>query len=205
MTSKINPTLKLILQWAEARNIIRGATPKDQFIKLISELGAFAYSLKQACDTVEDLQSSSLDNVSIATGIRKGIQDDIGDQTVVLTIVSAQLGLEFAELNAIDTMEWSDTQDGRLMLLLATYGKIGDALLKNDTEKFPFLLWSAREYLAALAEDFGGYSVCIEAAYNDIKDRTGVMYNGTFVKSTDARYNDILNIIKVENEIVFKP
>ena len=30
--------------------------------------------------------------------------------------------------------------------------------------------------------------VCAEYAYNEIKDRKGVMYNGVFIKETDPRY-----------------
>ena len=33
---------------------------------------------------------------------------------------------------------------------------------------------------------------CLEYAYNEIKDRQGVMYEGTFVKSEDPMYETIL-------------
>jgi hypothetical protein len=32
------------------------------------------------------------------------------------------------------------------------------------------------------------FTSCLEAAWNDIKDRKGIMYNGIFVKSTDPAY-----------------
>ena len=33
---------------------------------------------------------------------------------------------------------------------------------------------------------------CLEQAWNDIKDREGIMYEGVFIKSTDARYAEIV-------------
>lgn len=33
---------------------------------------------------------------------------------------------------------------------------------------------------------------CLETAYNDIKDRKGVMHNGVFIKSTDALYAELV-------------
>lgn len=33
---------------------------------------------------------------------------------------------------------------------------------------------------------------CLAAAYADIKDRKGLMYKGVFIKSTDPRYEELL-------------
>ena len=33
---------------------------------------------------------------------------------------------------------------------------------------------------------------CLGQAWNDIKDREGIMYEGVFIKSTDARYAEIV-------------
>ena len=33
---------------------------------------------------------------------------------------------------------------------------------------------------------------CLEQAWSDIKDREGIMYEGVFIKSTDARYTEIV-------------
>ena len=60
----------LIRQWAEARNIIKGATPEKQFVKLMEEIGELAEG--------------------IAKGRLPAIIDGIGDAVVVLTILAAQ-------------------------------------------------------------------------------------------------------------------
>lgn len=92
-----------IRKWAYARNIIEGATPEKQFIKLMEEIGELAEG--------------------IAKGRPDAIKDGIGDAVVVLTILAEQ-----------------------------NYLRIED---------------------------------CIEAAWEEIKDRKGQIRNGVFVKEAD--------------------
>jgi NTP pyrophosphatase (non-canonical NTP hydrolase) len=103
-------TYAKITQWANDRNIIAGSNAKDQFVKLISEIGELSDA--------------------ISKGDEPAIIDGIGDAIVVLTIIAAQYKLSIPD--------------------------------------------------------------CIDAAYNEIKDRKGVMYNGVFIKADDARYAGIL-------------
>ena len=48
-----------------------------------------------------------------------------------------------------------------------------------------------------------GYTIqeCLDIAYNDIKDRKGVMFNGCFVKETDERYESVKAQIESKKEI----
>jgi len=89
---------ELIKMWHHDRNLIEGATDKDQFAKLIQEAGELS------------------DNICKGNDIR----DDIGDMMVVL--------INIAERNGITISE------------------------------------------------------CLKTAYNDIKDRKGMMVDGVFVK-----------------------
>ena len=89
---------ELIKMWHHDRNLIEGATDKDQFAKLIQEAGELS------------------DNICKGNDIR----DDIGDIMVVL--------INIAERNGITISE------------------------------------------------------CLKTAYNDIKDRKGMMVEGVFVK-----------------------
>ena len=96
-------TTDLILEWAEARNLIQGSDSFRQLAKLMEETGELAGGIaKQKPDV---------------------ISDSIGDCMVVLTIIAAQNGL-------------------------------------NVTD-------------------------CLQAAYNEIKDRKGRMIDGVFVKEAD--------------------
>ncbi len=97
---KYKTQFQLIRNWAIERNLVEGATPEKQMLKMNEELGELSKAIGKS-DTPE-------------------IIDGLGDCVVVLTILAAQHGL-----------------------------KIED---------------------------------CIEAAYNEIKDRKGKMINGIFVK-----------------------
>lgn len=63
---------KKIEEWAEARNLINGATPQAQMLKMTEEVGELAHA--------------------IARGDAELAADAIGDCVVVLTILSVQLG-----------------------------------------------------------------------------------------------------------------
>lgn len=89
-----------ILLWAWERNLVNGANPASQAVKLMEEVGELAGGI---CKNKADV-----------------IKDSIGDAFVVLVIIAAQMG------------------------------------------------WSMAE--------------CVEAAYNEIKERKGKMVNGVFVK-----------------------
>lgn len=94
--------LERIKKWHYDRNLIDGATDKDQVCKLIQEVGELS------------------DNVCKG----KDIADDIGDCIVILTNIAERNGLSI--------------------------------------------------------------SMCVETAYNDIKDRKGMMVDGVFVKEADG-------------------
>lgn len=66
-----------VIQWAEDRNIIKGATPLAQQDKLEEEV-------KELRDALE-------------ADDREEVIDAIGDSTVVLIIQAAQLGLNFQD------------------------------------------------------------------------------------------------------------
>ena len=67
----------LIRQWAADRNLIAGATPQAQMLKLTEEVGELASS--------------------IARGNASGFIDSIGDCVVVLTILAAQHGVDIED------------------------------------------------------------------------------------------------------------
>ena len=67
--------------------------------------------------------------------------------------------------------------------LMEEGGELGRAILKNDQEEFIDAIGDMVVVLTNLAH-LGGTTIeeCIDAAYDEIKTRTGVMSNGTFVK-----------------------
>lgn len=87
-------TVEKIRQWAEDRNIIDGATPQAQFVKLIEEIGELAQGM--------------------AKSRIEAIKDGIGDAVVVLTILAAQHGLTIEECAAAAYNEIKDRK-GRMV------------------------------------------------------------------------------------------
>ena len=70
-------TISNIIQWADDRNLISGATPQAQMLKLTEEVGELA--------------------AGVARGQLDVVADSIGDAVVVLTILAAQYNLRLEE------------------------------------------------------------------------------------------------------------
>lgn len=172
--SNQNPNFELIRQWAEARNLIKGATPQAQFVKLIEEFGEFTTGLG-ALDTDE-------------------IKDGLGDTVVVLTILAAQLGTtiedciqyasdndeEVAMLNVEDTLTCAVRLTMNYFSYLATgISKKTPVLVARGIGNSYITLETAAN---CLNMDF---DECIQMAYDEIKDRKGKMVDGVFIKEAD--------------------
>ncbi|QOV06261.1 putative NTP pyrophosphohydrolase [Burkholderia phage Maja] len=175
-----------IRQWASDRNLIKGSDSKSQFLKLQSEKGELSNGILVA-DPDE-------------------IIDGIGDTSVVLTIIAAQNGVELTNdsiyekvtyMNGI--VERSCSFIDAMLSLDSQIGKLGDAIAKGQSVEAPIqksilqLNFLAQMYHVQMGvEPSNAYKFSLDRAWDDIKDRKGVMYNGVFVKSTDERYEAIL-------------
>lgn len=92
-----------IRRWANDRNIIDGATPQAQFVKLIEEVGELAEG--------------------IAKGRHAAVYDGIGDAVVVLTILAAQYGVEIE--HCIE-LAWNEIKDRKGKMVNGTFVKESD-------------------------------------------------------------------------------
>lgn len=167
-----------IEQWAEDRNIIKGSKPIDQAMKLFSEFGELA------------------DNVGKARDCR----DDIGDVFVVLTIMAKQTGIDV--FNSVSKKEFPLDEDiktivGRLSEQLTTL-----ALFSQEDRLPIFALNNSVSYLKLICL-VNRYTLqeCVQIAYNDIKDRKGIMHSGLFIKESDPSYQDILDNIEADKRM----
>jgi len=158
-------------QWAQDRNLINGCKPIDQAMKLFSEAGELA------------------DNI----GKGRDIKDDVGDVLVVMIIIAKQLG---ATLSSFNAPEWAEDTNKKLLLKLQ--GSLVDYVELAEYKSFPsgivkrilnILNGIARNHKTTLEE-------CLSVAYNDIKDRKGIMHNGIFIKSSDPAYSSIVKSIE---------
>lgn len=96
-------TIELIRQWAHDRNIIDGATPQAQFVKLIEEIGELAQG--------------------IAKSRPEAIADGIGDAVVVLTILAAQHGMLIEDCI---NLAYNEIKDRKGKMINGTFVKEAD-------------------------------------------------------------------------------
>jgi len=164
--------IQKIEQWASDRNIIKGSTPLDQSMKLFSEFGELA------------------DNV----GKDRDCRDDIGDVFVVLTIMCRQIGGNISELISED-YKWTESPKELVLLLIERLYEISWEIKEGIYARHE--IETAITILRAIAQHNGyGLEECIKIAYNDIKDRKGLMHNGVFVKEDDEAYASIIKSIE---------
>ena len=170
----MNELIQKIEQWATDRNIIKGSKPIDQAMKLFSEFGELA------------------DNV----GKGRDCRDDIGDVFVVLTIMAKQYGYPVSIHNSWNSeivYELLTKSNKEMVVQLGAY--------LNNISISPFgaikPLPKALTVLEILAKNFGtSLEECVQIAYNDIKDRKGIMSNGVFIKESDPAYASIIASIE---------
>lgn len=99
--SKVQEYIELIEQWHRDRNLIDGATDKDQFCKLIQEAG------------------------ELSTNICKGkdVRDDIGDMIVVLINIAVRQKVTIEECLE---MAYNDIKDRKGRMVDGVFVKEGD-------------------------------------------------------------------------------
>lgn len=170
----------LVEEWARARNLIDGSDPKSQTLKTVSEFGELAAAVYDGTDAET--------------------VDGIGDVLVTQIIVCAQLGVSFeSAIVAADNMGTQGPKRAEYVLMCTgLLGKMADNVLKGQKEGFHSNLVNFFHYLTmAFGSEFD-IADCLGMAYDEIKDRLGVMYNGAFIKSTDQAYASALAELGLE-------
>ncbi|MEG1695580.1 MAG: MazG-like family protein [Acinetobacter sp.] len=163
--------IKAIEQWAEDRNIIKGSKPIDQAMKLFSEFGELA------------------DNV----GKGRDCRDDIGDCIVVLTIIAKQLDLDMLGFCNFD----HEVINYPIKETVACLGHSLGMLLSDMSDNYEVDFIVSIGLLHSIATKYeSSLEECVQIAYNDIKDRKGLMHNGVFVKESDPVYASIVASIE---------
>ena len=78
-------------------------------------------------------------------------------------------------------------------------GELADALLKADRDGMEDAIGDVLVCIINLSEQLDTtLEHCLSRAYDSIKDRKGIMFNGVFVKETDENYERILNHLNGE-------
>ncbi|MBO8083750.1 MazG-like family protein [Streptococcus suis] len=170
----ITDLIENVKDWSSAKGLDK-AEPLKQMLKLFEEFGEL--------------------NAGIAKNNTTLIKDSIGDVMVVLTILCQQLNLDAREIFLTAdslTIHHPKTLEIEVLSLItgALIGKLSTAILNrtNRTHEIkPNLI--IREIVLKLHFISKYYDFtkeqCFETAWNEIKDRTGKMVDGVFVKAAD--------------------
>ena len=157
-----------VKQWAHERNLIEGSDSTTQYLKLISELGELADNINKKQDT----------------------RGSIGECLVVLIIIAEQHNILLEWPLSDNVKMGGDTPRTTILLLSMDVGYLGYTLytnadchsIKRDVIDCLYRLHrTAQAHNTTLEE-------CLEHAYNEIKDRKGVMLDGVFIKEDDNAY-----------------
>ena len=175
----IDELVKNTLSWSASKGLDK-ADFRKQIIKLHEEFG--------------ELSSGYLKNN------QEVIKDSVGDILVVLTILLQQVGCsEKRIVSAINGFKFNfngklcepDTVD-LIMQIGSVVGLTSEAYQYRGLKLVHLLERKATyitTYLKQLSSDLGfDYADCFQIAWDEIKDRTGRMVNGSFVKSEDLEY-----------------
>lgn len=154
--------IKKIENWAEERNLIKGSTPQKQFIKLMEEFG------------------------ELCSGVAKNkpdvIKDSIGDCFVVTVILKCQ----FKTNLFIRPSSFYKNLD--VSLILARVARYAVLIPGNDLteqEKLEIICGIVRNLINISILLDVDFESCVQAAWDEIKDRKGRMIDGVFVKEGD--------------------
>lgn len=177
---RMNELIAKIEQWAEDRNIIKGSKPIDQAMKLFSEFGELA------------------DNV----GKGRDCRDDVGDIFIVLTIMAKQCKYTITDVvaNVIDEPYCFEKNNKVSVIELGM--TITSMLHENNSDPLMFNIEGALCELNNICM-VNGYTLqeCVKIAYNDIKDRKGLLHEGVFIKESDPAYAEVLKSIEQNYEV----
>ena len=169
--------IKKIEKWANDRNIIKGSKPIDQAMKLFSEFGELA------------------DNV----GKGRDCRDDIGDVFVVLTIMTAQHNHSISDHLASCGKGYN--LKGEVVELCENLVVFAGANCL-EYEKEQEALSTAICLLESIAlQNMSSLEECVQIAYDDIKDRKGIMSGGIFIKESDPVYAQVIAEIEANHHV----
>lgn len=157
-----------IAAWAEARNFKEGATLEGQSLKLAEEFGEFLKHYNKGSDCT----------------------DDVGDVLVVVNVLRMMLDIRVKHPAYCKVGSGGDVNANIVTVHNAISQFMGMAINANANTPYKNMMQSELyriELCMAAICDAMGYNVvaCLQHSYNEIKDRTGKMINGKFVKSAD--------------------
>lgn len=175
----------LVINWADNRQILSESTPAQQFVKLMEEYGELASGVSKHNEQV--------------------IKDSIGDCLVVLIILHKMMDFKGGAFKNLPTVHYEFKQNG-VIYVAEELGRIGYIINR------PELGWESRleehiqEAIHALQDVAIKHKTtlaeCLGLAWDEIKDRRGIMRDGVFIKTADLE-KSLFDLDKQIAEAVF--
>lgn len=154
--------IKKVEAWSEERRL-NTADPRKQRLKLWEEFG-------ELC-------------AAIARNNREDAIDAIGDMLVVMIIYCQQKDWDREEIFKTKKMLHQETLEQNLTIAIDL---TANSIYRSHSYEF-----AVRDVVACLSFISAKYGTtleeCLQAAYDEIKDRRGRMINGVFVKEADLK------------------
>lgn len=171
------PLIASVIAWADERNFFdpkEGATEGSQLVKLVEELGEFAHALARISKPE----------------MRDKLKDGLGDAQVVLInmlkLSGGEAYLEHAKIMIPEYVQFmseviSETSFDESGFTISQ-SVLGGAILSIGDQKYHESFCD----LIVLENQLGFEpGECLQAAYDEIKDRKGKFINRVFVKESD--------------------
>lgn len=208
MKNKVDQVTKNYVEWAVKRNIASGLSMHSQFVKLTEEAKEIAEGAKELYTALKDNDKEKLKKAC------NMIKDGIGDTIVVVSIIAKQYQLKdvlggelvsskfFAlaktEKDPIVTSMLSgqiDTDANHAYFIATPMNMLTSNLLinlgavasdvargRNPVGSLKLLCANVEVIASFLQFDL---LECLEMAWNEIKDRVGLVVDGVFIKESD--------------------
>lgn len=190
LLTNILDTAEKVVDWARARNLLEGTNAQRQFLKVVEEAGEIDTALVAIMRKQMEAQQTggTVDaNVEIDE-----LKDAFGDTLVTVIILAEQYGLSSKTIiqNAQDLGNINQPVNS----ILSGLGNIASTIARSKpVEEIEQVLTDFVYTVIRYAGEFNLFTIedALEAAYNVIKDRRGVMRNGVFIKEEDLNEGEV--------------
>jgi len=188
-----------IVEWHYERNLVHGSTDKDQMLKLVQESGELADNLANHLCIKDDIGDMLVVLINLMERSKVSVRECFTQlkSNPPLVDPNGKMGNTSFPVNIIDflhfesrKMQFHAGMSMRMYLdISADLGVLSDRICKGKTDHYIYFGNIIRD-LVILAEcNTLTIESCLEQAWNDIKDRKGMMVDGIFVKEADLKTN----------------
>lgn len=153
----MNELIENVINWADEKGLLRPENAEAQYLKVLEETGETAKAILKPADHQYF--------IDLGQTKEEAIKDGFGDMAVTVIILAKQTECDLLDVGC--GLVASDDNFDQLMVMVSRHYVSAGSLIQID----------------AMAQSYGfSLKECLEAAWNEIKDRTGKLVDGSFVK-----------------------